>query len=147
GLEGVAVVGLFVALWFWIGMLLDYGVFKVMLVDWVQILPWGFRAGLLSAIVAGLLALLLTKVLFRLFKEFSDASMALVLERKFPEKLGDRLITAVELSDPQQAAEWGYSPALVKETIHEAADRVDEVPVGQVFDWRRLVRQGLLVLV
>ena len=64
--------------------------------------------------------------------------MALVLEKRFPDILGDRLITAVELSDPEAAAAFGYSPALVRETIHEAADRVDQVPVSEVFDWKRL---------
>jgi hypothetical protein len=144
-LEGLALVGLFLALWFWIGLVLDYGVFKALLVDWVQMLPWGFRCGVLVVLLSGLAALVLTMVLFRLFREFSEPSLALVLERRFPQLLGDRLITAVEMSDPQQAAQFGYSPALVKETIHEAAERVDEVPVGQVFDWKRLVRRGGLL--
>ncbi|MFO0846865.1 MAG: hypothetical protein U0797_31615, partial [Gemmataceae bacterium] len=144
-LEGAAFAALFVALWFWIGLLLDYGFFKLTLIDWVQTLPWGFRAGVLGVVLSALAALVVTKIVFRLFREFSDAAMALVLERKFPQQLGDRLITAVEMSDPRQAEQLGYSAALVKETIHEAADRVDSVPVGQVFDWRRLVRQGGLV--
>ena len=71
--------------------------------------------------------------------------MALVLEKRFPDLLGDRLITAVELSDPEAAREFGYSPMLVRETIREASERVDQVPVNQVFDWRRLFRMGVLV--
>ncbi len=145
-LEGMAFAAMFLALWFWIGLLLDYGFFKLTLIDWVQTLPWIVRCGLLVLVLGALLALVATKILLRLFREFSDAAMALVLERRFPEQLGDRLITAVEMADPQQAAQYGYSPALIKETIHEAAERVDGVPVGQVFDWRRLVRQGLLVV-
>jgi hypothetical protein len=144
-LEGAAFAALFVALWFWIGLLLDYGFFKLTLIDWVQTVPWGFRAGVLGVVLAALAALLITKIVFRLLREFSDAAMALLLERKFPQQLGDRLITAVEMSDPRQAEQYGYSAALVKETIHEAADRVDSIPVGQVFDWKRLVRQGGLV--
>ena len=42
----------------------------------------------------------------------------LMLERKFPALLGDRLITAVELSDPEEAAKLGYSPAMIRETIN-----------------------------
>src|SRR5262249_11006659 len=98
---------------------------------------------LIAGGVALVLVLLLT-VLFRLFRQFSDAAMALVLERRFPKELGDRLITAVELSDPQEAEKYGYSSQLIRETIHEAADRVNQLPVGGVFDWKRLVRRGLL---
>src|SRR5205085_1651648 len=71
---------------------------------------------------------------------------ALVLERRFPQVLGDRLITAVELADPRKAAEVGYSPAMVQETIHEAAQRVDQLKIKEVFDWQRLRQRGMLVL-
>ena len=66
------------------------------------------------------------------------------MERRFPKLLGDRLITAVELSGLQKAEEQGYSPAMVRETIHEVAERVEQVPVQQAFDWGRLVRRGLV---
>ncbi|HZY85670.1 MAG TPA: hypothetical protein VFE78_12625, partial [Gemmataceae bacterium] len=144
-LEGAAVLGLYLALWFWVGLFLDYGFFKLFTWDWVQILPWGFRAGVLVLLVAGLLAAVATKVVTRLFKEFRDPALALVLERRFPKLLGDRLITAVELSDPDKAATYGYSAAMVRQTIHEAAERVDQLPLKEVFDWKRLYRRGLLL--
>jgi hypothetical protein len=83
----------------------------------------------------------------RLFHDFHPRALALVLERRFPQILGDRLITAVELDDPQATTQFGYSPAMVEETIHEAAQRVEKLPLGEVFDWRRLARQGLTVLI
>jgi hypothetical protein len=146
-LEGAAVVGLYLALWFWIGLILDYGVFRAFSLDWVQTLPWGARLGVLLVLVSGLLAALALKVLTRLFREFRDTALALVLERRFPQILGDRLITAVELSDPKQAAAQGYSAAMVQETIHEAAQRVEQLPIPEVFDWRRLRRSGALVAI
>ncbi len=145
GFEGALVFGLYVALWFWIGLAFDYGFFKLFGIDWVQQVPWSFRAVLLGLLSAGLLAAVSLKVLTRLFREFRDAALALVLERRFPDVLGDRLITAVELSDPDKAAEYGYSPAMVRETIHEAARRVADVPVKEVFDWKRLKRRAVLV--
>ena len=144
-LEGAAVVGLYLALWFWIGLVLDYGVFRLLHLDWVQELPWGVRCGLLLVLLSGLLAALAVKVLTRLFREFRDAALALVLERRFPAILGDRLITAVELADPRKAAEIGYSQAMVQETIHEAAQRVEKLRIKEVFDWDRLVRRGIVV--
>ena len=92
-IEGLAVLLIYLALWFWIGLALDYGFFKLFGVDWVQELPWGFRAGVLTILVAGLLAVVALKVLLRLGREFRDAALALVLERRFPKVLGDRLIT------------------------------------------------------
>jgi hypothetical protein len=145
-LEGLALVGLFLAAWFWLGLLLDYGSFKVFLLDWVQELPWGVRLTLLLVMALAVVAIVSTAVLTRLFVDFSDAAVALVLERRFPAKLGDRLITAVELSDPAAAAAIGYSADMVRETIREAAVRVDEVPVKEVFDWKRLIMRAVVFL-
>jgi hypothetical protein len=144
GIEGGLLLVLLTALWFWIGLSLDYGFFKLFAIDWVQEWPWAVRLVLLLLVSGAVLAVVSVNVFGRLFRDFSDASLALVLERRFPKLLGDRLITAVELSDLRQAEEQGYSPAMVLETIHEAAERVQEAPVQQAFDWRRLIRRGVV---
>src|SRR5438552_3689878 len=87
-LEGAAVVGLYLALWFWLGLLADYGAFKAFGFDWVQELPHWFRSGLLAALVLGLAAVVAVKVVRRLLVEFSPPALALVLERRFPAALG-----------------------------------------------------------
>jgi len=145
-LEGAGALALFLALWFWIHLVLDYGSFKLLGLDWVQDFHVAFRVSILLLLVAGVLAVIALKVLTRLFREFQDVAMALLLERKFPGLLGDRLITAVELCEPEKAAEQGYSVAMVREVIHEAADRVDQVPIREVFDWKRLITRALVVL-
>ncbi|HEY7327457.1 MAG TPA: hypothetical protein VH592_07455 [Gemmataceae bacterium] len=144
-LEGAAVVALYLTLWFWIGLVLDYGVFRLFHFDWVQETTWGVRCGVFLVLVSGLLAALVLTVVTRLFREFRDVALALVLERRYPDALGDRLITAVELADPRKAAEIGYSPAMVQETIHEAAARVEQLKIKEVFDWQRLIRRGILI--
>src|SRR5579884_2830100 len=141
--EGLAVLALYVALWFWIGLLIDYGSFKLLGWDWVQRLPHAFRAVVLGVLVAGLLAVVATKVILRLWREFGHRALALVLERRFPRQLGDRLITAVELADPKLAQRYGYSQAMIDQTIRDAAALVDEAPVREVFNWRRLWRYAL----
>src|SRR6516162_8442238 len=83
-LEGAAVVGLFLTLWFWIGLILDYGVFRLFHIDWVQELPWGVRCGVLVVLLVALAAAVGVKVFTRLFREFRDPALALVLERRFP---------------------------------------------------------------
>src|SRR5262245_44856751 len=83
-LEAGALIGLGVVLAFWFGLSLDYTSFKGVGLDFVQVLPWGVRLGLLLVSLAALLGFVLFVALTRLFKEFSDAALALVLEKRFP---------------------------------------------------------------
>jgi hypothetical protein len=136
--EGAAALVVYVALCFWIGLALDYGIFKLTGLDWIQILGRPFRGGVLVCLILGLLALIALKVAGRLLREFRAAALALLLERRFPKVLGDRLITAVELADPKKAARYGYSQQMIDQTIQDAADLVGRVPVREVFNWRRL---------
>jgi hypothetical protein len=152
--EGSVFLVLFLSLWFWIGLLLDYGVFKAFAWDWVQELNYRFSSTtvtLFRVVVFGLLvsaglALVATKVILRLMREFRDAALALVLERRFPKELGDRLITAVEMADPKLADKYGFSHTMIDKTIDDAAKRVEKLPVKEVFNWKRLVLQALIVL-
>jgi hypothetical protein len=156
-IEGGLIALIYLALWFWIGLALDYGSFKLFGGwDWIQELQGiteesqttdlVVRGVLLGILVAGLLAVVTVKVLLRLMREFRDSALALLLERRFPKELGDRLITAVEMADPKLAVKYGFSSALIDQTINDAADRVEKVPVRQVFNWGRLRRLGLAVL-
>jgi len=147
-IEGAAVLVLYLALWFWIGLAVDYGFFRLFGVDWVEVMQGvrGLRVAILVVLLAGLLAFVAVKVILRLLFEFRDAALALVLERRFPKVLGDRLITAVELADPKQSATYGFSQAMVDQTIQEAAARVEQVPVNEVFNWGRLRRYGAVVV-
>ena len=78
------------------------------------------------------------KIVLRLAREFRDDALALVLERRFPKELGDRLITAVEMADPKLSEKYGYSQIMLDRTIREAAERVEKLPVHEVFNWARL---------
>jgi hypothetical protein len=125
---------LYLFLWAYAGLWLD----THFLGDWE---PWvvGFAvAGLLLVLVVAMVAR-------RLLYDFSPASLALLLERRFPDVLGDRLITAVELADVKKSARYGYSREMIEQTIIEAAERVDKVPVGEVFRWGRLFMQVLVI--
>jgi hypothetical protein len=153
-LEGIALTVLYLALVFWIGLFIDYWPWKLFAFDWLwtadELSGSGatvlLRVVVLVAIVGGLVALIVFKVIRKLFKEFSDASVALLLEKRYPEQLGDRLITAVELSDPTLAQKYGYSQAMVDQTIRDAAERVSQLPVHEVFRWGMLRFKGVLAL-
>jgi hypothetical protein len=153
-LEGLAIAVLFLAAWFWVGLLLDYGIFRLFAFDWLQelreVAPDANNATLVRLVLLGVLfavlaALVITKVALRWLREFNDRALALVLERRFPRELGDRLITAVELADPRQARQYGYSEAMIEQTILDAVGRVERLPVAEAFNWRRLIGWWVVV--
>lgn len=143
-IEGVLATLLFLVSWFWLAMLLDYGIFKLFAFDWALDAPKALRTIALVLAVAGLLAIVVTKIFLRLTREFSDESLALVLERRFPKILGDRLISAVQLADLDKAASYGFSVDMIKKTVDDVRARVDEIPVNQVFAWKRLYTHAIL---
>jgi molybdopterin converting factor small subunit len=144
-IEGVLALGLFLVTWFWLALLLDYGIFKLFAFDWALDAPKTLRTVMLVIALAGILALIVTKLVLRLTRDFSPTSLALVLEKRFPQILGDRLITAVQLSDMKKAKEYGYSTEMIAKTINDVREKVDQIPVESVFNWKRLRRQGLLL--
>ena len=146
-LDGLLAAVLFLVAWFWVGLALDFGLFKLSGFDWVQDAPRGLRVVALIALAAMLVAIVTTWVVLRLTRDFSYPSLALVLEKRYPQVLGDRLITAVELADVDRQARVGYSPQMIERTIAEAREAVGRVPVREVFKWRRLWRKLLLAVV
>lgn len=140
--DGLLALGLLAAASFWLGLAFDYGSFKLFAFDWVRELPHGFRGALLAGLTATATIIGYRFIARRLLVEFRPPALALILEKKFPELLGDRLITAVEMADIDRAERRGYSRALVEDTIREAEERVARVPVDEVFDWARLKRMA-----
>src|SRR5271167_3056989 len=62
GLEGALLLVLLLALWFWIGLTLDFGFFKLFGIDWVQEWPWAVRLILLVAVAGALLTAVAVKI-------------------------------------------------------------------------------------
>ena len=146
-LEGLLAAGFVFALAVCLSLVADFGLFHLAGVDLVLDAPGGLRLAAVVVTVALAAGVLVLLVAVRLARRFSDPEIALLLERRFPEELGDRLITAVELADEEKAARHGYSLALVRRTTAEAAERVAGLPVARVFDWGRLRRRAALLAV
>ena len=72
--------------------------------------------------------------------------LAVAVERRFP-KLGDRLLSALQLSRETEPERWGMSPALIEDAIAEAAEPVARVRFLDVIASGRVARTGLLGLV
>lgn len=136
--EGVLSAAIFAAAWYVAAVVLDFGAFKLLTWDWVLDAPAWLRGVSLALGLAGVAAIVAVRIARRLTTEFTYPALALVLERRFPKVLGDRLITAVELADVEDQSRYGYSRDLILQTVREARERVGTVPVDDVFDWRRL---------
>ena len=144
-IEGVLAGLVLLALWFWISLTVDFGVHYFFKID---LLEKGRALRTILMIVAGtgLLAILTFYILRRLFRDFRSASLALILEKRYPNLLGDRLITAVELADLKRAEQQGYSVEMIKKTMKDAQERVNQVSVHSVFNWKRLLILGWLLI-
>lgn len=106
-------------------------------------LPALFHALIAAVFAPVFLVILLYRFLFWLRGADEDREMALVLEKRFPDALGDRLITAVELADVERQKKYGFSVDMIRRTVDEARERVAQVPVASVFNWDRIGRKAI----
>jgi hypothetical protein len=140
-LDVILFVGLFLTLWFWVGVAFDYGLFKVAKADIAQQYTPIIRVVLLLLVGGLLITLVVFRIRGLLHKDLSLPSLALVLEKRYPKILGDRLITAIEMADEAKAEREGYSVDLVRNTVNEARERIDQVNVNSVFQWSKLTKK------
>jgi hypothetical protein len=132
--EGIALAVVLVGLFFWLSLGFDWAVFSVRRLEpsrWI-------RVALDVAVLGGLAAVVVLMVALRVFRSFRAKSLALILERRFPE-LGDRLVTAVEMS-AQADATSALTSAMLERTVTEAGEKLKQLDVGSVFDRKPLRR-------
>lgn len=128
-IEGMAAVLAVLCLLFWLTFSLDAVHFQVRKLE----LPGWLRTGFTLAGVCLLLAVAGVWVASRALRQFRARALALVLEKRFPQ-LGDRLITAVELSDGSRAPGTPLGGAMLERTIEEAATQARGLDLRAVFD-------------
>ena len=91
--------GLFLVIWFLGWIAFDYGIFKATGIDYALYSHWGLRLAFIALMLTILGAYIALRMIRLVRKDLSYTSLALVLEKRHPELLRDRLITAIELSD------------------------------------------------
>lgn len=132
--EGLALAAVAVGLFFWLSLGLDWAVFSMRRLE----IPRWLRVGLDLAVVGAVTAVVLSLVVFRVFRSFRTKPLALILEKRFPE-LNDRLVTAVE-SASQSESHTALTSAMLERTMLDAVATLKQVDVGSVFDQRPLRR-------
>ena len=133
-LEGSARVLVVLGLAFWLSLAIDY---------WFEP-SIGIRQGLLFIALAVVAGALTWYVALRLMRDFGSRSLALVLERRFPE-LNDRLITAVEMAESREPA-GGLTISMLQRAADEASVLSRQLELREVFNLGPLLRAtGLAV--
>lgn len=123
--ESLALVCLAGALVFW----------SSLAIDWLLEPPPGWRMALAAAAAAGLVWLVVSKLVSRLATPLPDAALATLVERSHP-AFRDSLSTAIELADRPRD---DVDSRLLARTAAEAAALVDQVDRAKLFRRRRLM--------
>lgn len=113
--------------------------------DWLFRMDRPQRA-IMLALAAGILSWAVYRTLIRpLGTPASDDSLALQLEAANP-RLGQALITSLQLSRYGESQCAGLSPAIVQQAIANGVKIADELSFGEILDSRRFARNALLLL-
>jgi hypothetical protein len=127
---GLASLVLLAGLLFWLSLALD----------WTFEPSREVRIGVLVLAGAAGLGVIYSLLARRLFVPLSDASLALLLERKFPE-FKDGLITSVQLASRRSTGMWHQQ--MLAETIGGARERLRAVDLDAVLNGAPTVRRGV----
>jgi len=140
--EGTALVIVVLAVLFWFSLGIDWLYFAARTLE----LPVWFRKTFVVLTVCVFALCAGTWILLRFFRRARARSLALVLERRFPE-LNDRLITAVELVESHGTGETELTRSMLHRTIDDVVEATRHLELDAVFNRAPLRRAAVAALV
>ncbi len=135
---------LWVALWclaiFWLGGMLDY----LPVTAGASETPRAVRIGLLVVMAAGAAWILLMRLGRRVFAKLPTKSLALLVERKYPE-FNNELVTAVELSGNAETdvSNPGAYRAMLGRVHESIGRRIESVEPAVLLNWQPIWSLGI----
>ena len=139
--EGLALVMIVLGTLFWLSFAFDWAYFQLSHLE----LPRWFRATVLVSSIALVAMGAFSWIGLRVFRGFRTKSLALVLERRFPE-LDDRLITAVEAAEGLAETDSPVTAAMLQRTLMDVAQVTKRLDLGSVFDSQPLRRASMVAV-
>lgn len=141
--EGLSWAALGVAGWCLASLLVDAGLLHALCgIDYLRDgLVEGHRVARMLywlGLWVGLAVVLGYHFIYRLRTRIDLSSVAVVLERRFAKQLGDRLLTALDFANPEAAAQRAVSWPLAAVAQREAAERLAQLPLHELFNRQRL---------
>lgn len=142
-LETLALLVLAASIWSLVSLCFDWGIFfKLFGFDYLREGSPGVQTFLRTSallILVGVAGWIIWRYLVvRMLKPLTASDLAMALERRYPRALADRLITAVELNDIEEAARKGYSRSMLEATARRAEESLQGLNVGDVLNTQRL---------
>ncbi len=134
-LDGIAALLLVLGCAFWMGLAIDW---------LLEPSPW-VRMALWAIVLAASLLVAMRLILRRVFARLPRASIALVLERQFPD-LRESLVTTVEAAERSTMAS-PFHPTMLRQTSRIAAEGIADVPIAQVLNTKPLVWKAIAAAV
>ena len=135
---------LWIALWclaiFWLGGMLDY----LPVSAGASETPRAVRIGLLAVMMIGTVWILLVHLARRVFAKLPQKSLALLVERKYPE-FNNELVTAVELSNKAEVdvSNPGAYRAMLGRVHESISRRIEEVEPATLLNWQPIWVAGI----
>lgn len=129
---GIAVIVCAMGVAFWVTLVLDWFFEPT---AWVRVVMQLAVAGTVAGLFYGM-------VVDRLRRPLTDANMALLLERHFPE-LGDRLLTVLDPNVEATPGELDVATFLYRQVNDQVIKAVGPIDVRQVFDYTLLRRSAI----
>jgi hypothetical protein len=120
-IQGLALVVVLIGVAFWVGLA----------ADWTFEPSRDVRRIALIALGAAVLLAVYRYLLRRVFVPISDSSLAVLLERRFP-NLQDHVLTSVDVAAPEESA--AYDAELMSRTHAQAVRAIAGVRLGDVFN-------------
>ncbi|CAK9104929.1 Uncharacterized protein SCF082_LOCUS48922, partial [Durusdinium trenchii] len=140
-LEGLASLVTLVCVLFWVTWACDVLYFEVRKLE----LPLWFRMGCTIVMACLVTWGILRALVFPALRGMRATSLALLLERQFPQ-LDDRLITAIELGSSSASSAPPLYQSMLSRTVGEASQMMESLDLSRLFDFAPL-RQAVVAAV
>ena len=139
--EGLALVVVVLGAIFWISFAFDWFYFRVSRLE----LPRWFRAAVLVGGIGLVAARAFASIALRMFRGLRTKSLAIILERKFPE-LDDRLLIAVDAAEGLVESDSPVTSAMLQRTLADVARTIKQLDLSSVFDSQPLRKASSLAV-
>ncbi len=124
---------------FWLGLAIDFLPVRLGGTE----MPRSARTILLVGVGLAVMVLVVKLLANRLRKPLRDDSLAILVERHHPELAG-RLVTAVQLTQPNRTSD-SHEPALLQKVHDDAVAVVDQIEPRRIFRFQPLWRKAWVV--
>lgn len=135
-IEGITAIIIWLGIVFWVGLGIDY----LPVTFGASEMPVEARGVLLGIAGIGTLWIAIQFIFRRLAVSMPNRSLALLIERRFPQ-FGESLLTTVEAAESQAVADE-YEQEMLDKTRHDALAALPEAKLTELFDPTPLWRKG-----